>query len=144
VVILAGCAGGRPTTRPTAVAPSTAATHLHQPITLDDARQCPVTHPNGAIPPGVGAQAGVNHGNAKLWTALWPGGVIKADPDYVDKDGSIHMKFGVVARGQRTVVDPGASAGWARPAGESSSRAVGADHIRIWNGMRRVSALTAR
>jgi hypothetical protein len=38
--------------------------------------------------------AGVNHGNTKLWTAMWPGGVIKNDPDYVDKDGSIHMKFG--------------------------------------------------
>ena len=25
---------------------------------------------------------------------MWPGGVIKADPDYVDKDGSIHMEFG--------------------------------------------------
>jgi hypothetical protein len=38
--------------------------------------------------------AGVNHGNTKLWTAMWPGGVIKNDPDYVDKDGSIHVKFG--------------------------------------------------
>src|SRR4029450_5894258 len=74
----------------------------------------PGTHPNGAAPPGVGARAGVNHGNTKLWTAMWPGGVIKADPDYVDKDGSIHMKFGVVARGQRTVVDPGASGGGGR------------------------------
>jgi hypothetical protein len=25
---------------------------------------------------------------------MWPGGVIKADPDYVDQDGSIHLKFG--------------------------------------------------
>jgi hypothetical protein len=25
---------------------------------------------------------------------MWPGGVIKDDPDYVGKDGSIHMKFG--------------------------------------------------
>jgi hypothetical protein len=94
LAILAGCAGGQPTTRPTAVAPSTTATQLPQPVTLADARQCPVTHPNGATPPGVGAQAGVNHGNTKLWTAMWPGGVIKADPEYVDKDGSIHMKFG--------------------------------------------------
>ena len=54
----------------------------------------PGTHPNGAAPPGVGARGGVNHGNTKLWTAMWPGGVIKADPDYVDKDGSIHMEFG--------------------------------------------------
>jgi hypothetical protein len=85
VVILAGCAGGRPTPRPTAAAPSTTATRPPQPVTLADARQCPVTHPNGATPPGVGAQAGVNHGNTKLWTAMWPGGVIKADHDYVDK-----------------------------------------------------------
>jgi hypothetical protein len=94
VAILAGCAAGRPATRPTAAAPSTTATQRSQPVTLADARQCSVTHPNGATPPGVGAQAGVNHGNTKLWTAMWPGGVIKADPDYVDKDGSIHMKFG--------------------------------------------------
>lgn len=94
VVILAGCAGSRPTTRPTAAAPSTTATRPPQPVTLAGARQCPVTRPNGAAPPGVGAQAGVNYGNTRLWTALWPGGVIKAGPDYVDKDGSIHMKFG--------------------------------------------------
>ena len=74
LVILAGCAGGRPTTRPTAAASSTTATQLPQPVTLADARQCLVTHPNGATPPGVGAQAGVNHGNAKLWTAMWPAG----------------------------------------------------------------------
>jgi hypothetical protein len=116
LVLLAGCDGSRPTTRPTAAAPSTTAIRPPQPVTLADARRCPVTRPNGAAPPGVGAQAGVNHGNTKLWTALWLGGVIKADPDYVDKDGSIHMKFRVVARGQRTVVDPGASAGCARPA----------------------------
>jgi hypothetical protein len=35
----------------------------------------------------------VNHGNTKLWMAMWPGGVIKDDPDYMGKDGSIHMKF---------------------------------------------------
>jgi hypothetical protein len=85
VLILAGCAGGRPTTRPIAVAPSTTVTHLPQPVALPDARQCRVTRPNGATPPGVGAQAGVNHGNTKLWTAMWPGGAIKADHDYVDK-----------------------------------------------------------
>jgi hypothetical protein len=94
LVILAGCAGGRPATRPTAAAPSTTAAQQPQPVTLADARQCPITRPNGATPPGVGAQAGVNHGNTWLWTAMWPGGVIKAEPDYVDKDGSIHMKFG--------------------------------------------------
>jgi hypothetical protein len=94
LVILAGCDGGRPTTRPTAAAPGTVATRPPQPVTLADARRCPVTRPNGATPPGVGEQAGVNHGNTKLWTALWPGGVIKADPDYVDNDGRIHMKFG--------------------------------------------------
>jgi hypothetical protein len=94
LVLLAGCDGSRPTTRPTAAAPSTTAIRPPQPVTLADARRCPVTRPNGAAPPRVGAQAGVNHGNTKLWTALWPGGVIRAEPDYVDKDGSIHMKFG--------------------------------------------------
>jgi hypothetical protein len=94
LVILAGCDGGRPATRTTAAAPSTPATRPPQLLTPADARRCPVTRPNGVSPPGVGAQAGVNHGITKLWTALWPGGVIKAEPDYVDKDGSIHMKFG--------------------------------------------------
>lgn len=98
LVLLAGCDGSRPTTRPTAAAPSTTAIRPPQPVTLADARRCPVTRPNGAAPPGVGAQAGVNHGNTKLWTALWPGGVIKADPDHMDKDGFIHVTFGVVAR----------------------------------------------
>ena len=77
-----------------AAAPSTVATRPPQPVTLADARRCPVTRPNGATPPRIGEQAGVNHGNTKLWTALWPAGVIKAEPDYVDKNGWIHMKFG--------------------------------------------------
>jgi hypothetical protein len=68
--------------------PSTPAGHPRR-------RQAMPGHPSQRRRPArVGAQAGVNHGNSKLWTALGPGGVIKAGPDYVDKDGSIHMKFG--------------------------------------------------
>jgi hypothetical protein len=92
--IVAGCAAGRPTTRPTAAGPSPTATPRPQPVTLADAGQCPITPPNRATPPGVGAPAGVNHGNTRLWTAMWPGGVIKAEPDDLDTDGSIQMKFG--------------------------------------------------
>lgn len=98
LVILAGCAGGRSTTRPTAAAPSTTAARRPQPVTLADVRQCQVTPSQRRHPAWSRAWAGVNHGNTKLWTALWPGGVIKADPDHMDKDGFIHVTFGAVAR----------------------------------------------
>jgi len=44
----------------------------------------------------------MNHGNGKLWTVLWPHGVVVAKPDDVEKDGSIGMKWpwwrGVIGR----------------------------------------------
>jgi hypothetical protein len=68
---------------PTSQTPEAAAT----------AKPCPVTQPNGATPPGE-QQSGLNHGNGKLWTVLWPHGVVLASgPDQVYPDGSVRMKF---------------------------------------------------
>ncbi len=34
-------------------------------------------------------------GNGRLWVGgLWPSGVIKAGPQFINKDGSVGMKFG--------------------------------------------------
>ena len=53
---------------------------------------CAVTLPNGRHPPGTAAGP-VWYGNGKLFTALWPHGVIVADPRFINPDGSIGMKF---------------------------------------------------
>lgn len=52
---------------------------------------CSVTLPNGRHPPGTAA--GPNwYGNGKLFTPLWPHGVILADPRLINPNGSIWMK----------------------------------------------------
>jgi hypothetical protein len=53
---------------------------------------CPLTLPNGDMPSG--ADVGANHGNGKLWTAMWPHNVVIATPDYIGDDGSVEMKWG--------------------------------------------------
>ena len=53
---------------------------------------CPLTIPNGSSPPG-GNAAGMNHGNARLWTVLWPHNVVIVTPDAVGEDGAIGMKW---------------------------------------------------
>lgn len=35
----------------------------------------------------------MNHGNGKLWTAMWPHNVVIATPDYIEPDGSVGMKW---------------------------------------------------
>jgi hypothetical protein len=35
----------------------------------------------------------MNHGNGKLWTAMWPYNVVIATPPYIDADGSVGMKW---------------------------------------------------
>jgi hypothetical protein len=53
---------------------------------------CGVTLPNGKHPPGT--LAGPDwYGNGKLFTPLWPHGVLLADSRFVNPDGSIGMKF---------------------------------------------------
>jgi hypothetical protein len=56
------------------------------------AASCPVTLPNGRKAPR-GNQAGMNHGNGKLWTFLWPDGVVFVDRDEIEADGSLGMKW---------------------------------------------------
>lgn len=53
--------------------------------------ECAPTPPNGNSPPGEGGTG--HHGNGRLWTILWPDGVIKADERFVRPDGSVGMKF---------------------------------------------------
>lgn len=87
--VLAGCLGDldgsetrptiaqqKPTLAPAVAAPGT----------------CPLTLPNGRTAPGH-ADAGMNHGNGKLWTAMWPYNVVIATPDYIEPDGSVSMKW---------------------------------------------------
>lgn len=56
---------------------------------------CPVTQPNGQAPPGE--RSGQNHhGNGKLWTVLWPDGLIEfgeGRPGRIGADGALGMKF---------------------------------------------------
>ena len=94
---LAGCGAGKPA-RPTGV-PATAAAGQPRPITLADAKHCPVTLPRSGGPPGIAPDAffgwGASYGNGTLWVGgLWPRGVIEAGPDFVAQDGSVGMKFG--------------------------------------------------
>jgi hypothetical protein len=35
----------------------------------------------------------MNHGNGKIWTAMWPHNVVIATPDYIEADGSVGMKW---------------------------------------------------
>lgn len=35
----------------------------------------------------------MNFGNGRLWTVLWPNGVVYVPPDNIDPDGSLGMKF---------------------------------------------------
>jgi hypothetical protein len=53
---------------------------------------CPLTLPNERTAPG-GNKAGMNHGNGKLGTAMWPHNVVIATPDYIEPDGAVGMKW---------------------------------------------------
>jgi hypothetical protein len=104
---LAACDGGEParpagaptTTAASTATASTAAAGRPRPVTLADAKHCPVTLPRSGGPPGVSPDDffgwGASYGNGTLWVGgLWPHGVIDAGPDFVAKDGSVGMKFG--------------------------------------------------
>ena len=74
------------TTKPTAAVPASAK------YRGTEAATCPLTVPNGAAPRDD-SDAGMNHGNGRLWTAIWPHNVVIASPDYQGKDGSVDMKW---------------------------------------------------
>lgn len=61
-------------------------------LPLAAASTCPITQPNGALPPGEQPSAGL-HGNGELWTALWPDGVVRIPPEHVQADGTLGMKW---------------------------------------------------
>lgn len=60
---------------------------------------CPLTLPNGNVPPGP--DVGANHGNGRLWTAMWPHNVVIATPPYIGRGGSVQMKWPWWWRGVR-------------------------------------------
>lgn len=61
---------------------------LHRHVVAVD--PCPITHPNGSVPPGpmFGAEP---HGNGSIWVGLWNANVVVWD---AEPDGSVSAKFG--------------------------------------------------
>lgn len=56
---------------------------------------CPVTLPNGSVPPGESETTpNYFHGDGGLWTALWPDGKIVMESHNIEADGSYSMKWG--------------------------------------------------
>ncbi len=53
---------------------------------------CPVTLGNGLTPPSE-APSQQNFGDGKLWTVLWPKGIVFVPPDDIDSNGALSMKF---------------------------------------------------
>lgn len=56
---------------------------------------CPITQPSGVAPPGERSSPN-HHGNGKLWTVLWPDGLIEfgeGRPGSIGDDGVLRMKF---------------------------------------------------
>jgi hypothetical protein len=104
---LLGCTGTPASTSPASTSPastspspaSPATTAAPRPVTLADARNCPVTigHPVPSSKPWREGLFGWQsaYGNGSLWVgALWPHGVVIITPDNVDQDGRLEMKFG--------------------------------------------------
>ena len=107
-VALAGCTGGpartaaspAPATGTATTSPrATPPVHPARPVTMADARACPVTigHP---VPPAEPWRDDLfgwpsAYGNGLLWVgSLWPHGVVFITPDNVNPDGTLGMKFG--------------------------------------------------
>lgn len=93
-MIVAGCIGGSHTadTPLTAIDKETLAPAEAVTSRASD-ETCPLTLPNGRLMPGS-EDGGMNHGNDRLWTAMWPSNVVIATPDYIEPDGSVVMKWG--------------------------------------------------
>jgi hypothetical protein len=102
VAVLLGCScstgGSKPSPGEQNVV-SSAEAGGSRPVSLGaDDGSCPVTIPNGNTPPGEATEV-QSHGNGKLWTVLWPYGVMIADTDSVQSSGWIGMKFPWWAKG---------------------------------------------
>ncbi|HEV7565622.1 MAG TPA: hypothetical protein VGO31_06650 [Microbacteriaceae bacterium] len=62
-----------------------------------DLSDCAVTKPNGRVPTVYGFpahDAGVNHGNGRLYVGLYDAGTVSAAQDELAADGSVNAKFG--------------------------------------------------
>lgn len=55
---------------------------------------CPVTQPNGSLPPHETVPSQYYLGNGELWTVLWPDGKVYMLPENQKADGSFDMKWG--------------------------------------------------
>ncbi|HNA89776.1 MAG TPA: hypothetical protein PK989_10740, partial [Anaerolineales bacterium] len=62
----------------------------------NDNFSCPVTLPNGSMPPGQTNEDPFSYGNGELWTSLWPDGRIIMQEYNIEPDGSYSMKWGFV------------------------------------------------
>ena len=110
-VVLLGCGGGpaktvtgsAPVAGSVEVAPKGApagsARHPARPVTMADARRCPVTigHPVPRTEPWRHQLAGWNsaYGDGSLWVGgLWPNGVVIMTRDDAGPGGRLGMKFG--------------------------------------------------
>jgi hypothetical protein len=92
-LVAAACSGNSgPTPRPRAS--GTGPAHPPKASGPPARRTCPVTRPNGSVPPGESASTpgAQYHGNGAIWTDLWQKGKFAAGPDDVLADGSIIMK----------------------------------------------------
>jgi len=62
-----------------------------------DTAPCPVTTPNGHVPTIYGfpaRDAGVNHGNGRLYVGLWTNGVVSVPASEFASKGEVDAKFG--------------------------------------------------
>jgi hypothetical protein len=69
------------------------------PVTMAQAKACPVTLPRPAGPSGPARDAffgwGASYDNGTLWVGgLWPHGIIAAGHGFLDDRGRVRMKFG--------------------------------------------------
>jgi hypothetical protein len=102
-VMLLGCTGGHPVPHATSKAPAAGATgspaaYPTRPVTMADARNCPVTighrGPRSPTPAEFFGWAS-SYGSASLRVGgLWPHGVIRLTPDLLGPNGEMGMKFG--------------------------------------------------
>jgi hypothetical protein len=98
-VALLGCTNGPAKTAASPPPATGPARNLAHPVTLADARHCPVTigHPVPRTKPWRELLFGWSsaYGNGSLWVGgLWPHGVVIMTADDVNPDGSLGMKFG--------------------------------------------------
>jgi hypothetical protein len=100
IMFVAGCSDPLGVTSedgsPNAAAPSQTVVAA-QPSPAIAMSACPVTEPNGSVPPGEDRDCPNCLGNGELWTVLWADGKVvfdrKSGPGEVRRDGSLSMKF---------------------------------------------------